>query len=515
MNVYVYTLGCRLNQCESEAIAEAFEKSGHSVLKTLGDDDMGHGCAKPGSVDLVIVNTCTVTSKAEQKARRMIRLFSAKCPVLVTGCYAQMSPNEIAMLSGNVVVLPLSRKPELLRLPLFLSGRPQTDLLEALREFSSLKVPLHPNGSDCSSSADSSHAGSTHDESTREDSPHEDSAPKGQASGGRPLESSAHRVSSQEGQASGSSVSNFDYAPSGFTYHCRSYLKVQDGCDNNCGYCRVHIARGPSSSIDADVAVQRALEIERRGYHEIVLTGVNLTMYDHNGRGLGGLLEKLLANLGSDMRFRLSSMEPDNVDDFLLEQLKDPRVQPHFHIPIQSAAPKVMARINRNYSLEHLEYVVGRLREIKDDPFLACDVITGLPAEGPEEFEQTRRFLIDNGFAMMHVFPFSPRPDTALFTAKDRAPESVRDERAAVLRALALEMNQRYLERQVGRTVEAVLEENRNGTWYGLTGNYMRMRVDGVGASPSGRSFGGTDVIPKCGDLVRGVATSSNTMSCN
>ncbi len=441
MNLYIYTLGCRLNQCESEAVAESFEKSGHEVLKQfeVGDE-------KP---DLVIVNTCTVTSKAEQKARRMIRLFAAKCPVLVTGCYAQMAANEIEGLASNVVVLPLARKPELLSLPQFLGDRfcenSQPILLEALREFSSLKIPLGKNRS---------------------------------------------------------KENRFDYAPSGFTYHCRSYLKVQDGCDNNCGYCRVHIARGPSSFLNADTAVQRALEIERRGYHEIVLTGVNLTMYDHNGRGLGGLMEKLLKNLGPDMRFRLSSMEPDNVDDLLLEQLADPRVQPHFHIPIQSAAPKVMTRINRNYSLEHLEYVVKRLREIKDDPFLACDIITGLPAEGDEEFEQTRRFLVDNGFAMMHVFPFSPRPNTSLEKARDKAPENVRDERAAILRALALEMNQRYLERQIGKPAEVILEENRNGTWYGLTGNYMHVKADSV------------EPDSKCGDLVHCIVTSTNTVSC-
>lgn len=441
MNIYIYTLGCRLNQCESEAVAESFEKSGHEVLKQfeVGDE-------KP---DLVIVNTCTVTSKAEQKARRMIRLFAAKCPVLVTGCYAQMAANEIEGLASNVVVLPLARKPELLSLPQFLGDRfcenSQPILLEALREFASLKVPLGENRS---------------------------------------------------------KENRFDYAPSGFTYHCRSYLKVQDGCDNNCGYCRVHIARGPSSFLDADTAVKRALEIESHGYHEIVLTGVNLTMYDHNGRGLGGLMEKLLKNLGPDMRFRLSSMEPDNVDDLLLEQLADPRVQPHFHIPVQSAAPKVMARINRNYSLEHLEYVVRRLREIKDDPFLACDIITGLPAEGDGEFEQTRRFLVDNGFAMMHVFPFSPRPNTPLEKARDKAPENVRDERAAILRTLALEMNQRYLERQIGKPAEVILEENRNGTWYGLTGNYMRVKADAV------------EPDSKCGDLVHCIITSTNTVSC-
>ena len=425
MKVFVYTLGCRLNQCESEAIAEAFEKHGHEVLK------------ESRGANLIIVNTCTVTSKAEQKARRMIRLFCAQCPTLVTGCYAQMNGQEIAALSDNAVVLPLSRKPELLRLPEFFNDRIGLEVLEVLRDFV-------------------------------QEAPQEN-------------------------------CSNFDFAPIGFTYHCRSYLKVQDGCDNNCGFCRVHIARGRSSSLEPEVAVQRALEIEKRGYHEIVLTGVNLSMYDHKGAGLGGLLEKLLKALGPDIRIRFSSLEPDHIDDRLLEQLADYRVQPHFHIPIQSAADKVIKRINRHYNSQHLDYVIDKLREIKDDPFLACDIITGLPAEGDEEFNFTKQFLERHGFAMLHVFPFSPRPDTALEKARDRAPECVRDERAKILRDLALELNAKYLARQVGKSAEVILEENKKGSWYGLTGNYMKVKVKNVKEGAG------------CGDLVPVVITSTDS----
>ena len=406
MKVFIYTLGCRVNQCESEAIAESFAKAGHSVLKSHEE------------ADLAIVNTCTVTSKAEQKARREIRLFSKTAPVLVTGCYAQVNPKEIEDLADNVVVLPLMRKPELLGLASFMDEHRSLDVLKEIREFAKER---------------------------------------------------------REGYGG-----LFDFAPSQFSYHSRSYLKIQDGCDNNCGFCRVHIARGPSFSLDSDTVVQRALEIEKQGYHEIVLTGVNLTMYDHTNRGLGGLLEKLLAAVGPDMRFRLSSLEPDHIDDLLLEQLKDPRMQPYFHIPIQSAADKVIKRINRTYDSNHLEYVISRLREIKDDPFLACDIITGLPGEGDEEFEITRSFLERHGFALMHVFPFSPRPDTALYRAKDRVPENIRDERALVLRNLSARLNKAYTERQVGKEAEIILEGRRTGRWHGLTGNYMKLDVTNV-----------------------------------
>ena len=406
MKVFIYTLGCRVNQCESEAIAESFAKAGHSVLNSHEE------------ADLTIVNTCTVTSKAEQKARREIRLFAKTAPVLVTGCYAQVNPKEIEDLADNVVVLPLLRKPELLGLASFIENHQNLDVLSQLTEFAKER---------------------------------------------------------REGYGG-----LFDFAPSQFSYHSRSYLKIQDGCDNNCGFCRVHIARGPSYSLDSETVVQRALEIEKQGYHEIVLTGVNLTMYDHTNRGLGGLLEKLLAAVGPDMRFRLSSLEPDHIDDLLLEQLKDPRMQPYFHIPIQSAADKVIKRINRTYDSNHLEYVISRLREIKDDPFLACDIITGLPGEGDEEFEITRSFLERHGFALMHVFPFSPRPDTALYRAKDRVPENIRDERALVLRNLSARLNKAYTERQVCKESEIILEGRRTGHWHGLTGNYLKLDVTGV-----------------------------------
>lgn len=414
--MFVYTLGCRVNQCESEAVAKAFSDHGHEILKECS------------GADLVIVNTCTVTGKAEQKARRVIRLYSRTASVLVTGCYAQVGSDEIRALAPNVRVLPLTRKHELLSLPEYFENNAGKDVLCVIDSF-------------CSS------------------------------------------------PQTGGSV--FDYAATGFSYHTRSYLKVQDGCDNSCAFCRVHIARGGSTFLDADTVVERALEIEKNGYHEIVLTGVNLTMYDHEGRGLGGLLEKLLANVGPDMRFRLSSLEPDHIDDLLLRQLEDRRVQPYFHIPIQTASAKVLKRINRTYSPEHLDYVVSAIRQLRPDPFLACDIITGLPSETEEDFLITRSFIEDKGFAHIHVFPFSPRPDTPLFKAKDRVPESVRDRRAADLRDLSEKLNSEYVKRQVGLENEVILETRKNGVWEGLTGNYIRVDVDNA------------PLFAKPGDLVK------------
>ena len=405
MKVCVYTLGCRLNQCESEAICDSFLKEGYEIVKENDE------------ASLYIVNTCTVTSKAEQKARRMIRIFSKKGEaVVVTGCYAQMNEKEIKSLSDNIICIPLVKKASLLDLAKHI----KTSLVANISLFDSV--------------------------------------------------SSFAEVE----------TSPFSYNAQSFSYHSRAYLKIQEGCDNECAYCRVHIARGKSQFLDSNEVIARALELERSGFREIVLTGVNLTMYDHEGEGLGGVLLRLLPKLSLNTRLRLSSMEPDHIDEKLIEACSDVRMHPHFHIPLQSASDKVLKRVNRKYSASHLDWVISNLRAVKDDPFIACDVITGLPGEEEEDFEITRRFLEEKQFAALHVFPFSPRPDTPLMNAKDRVEERVRDERALILRELSNKLSDAYITRQIGKKSEVLLESRKNGAFYGTTGNYLKVKIDSV-----------------------------------
>lgn len=418
MNVYIYTLGCRLNQAESEAVAERFQNAGFTLSSW-------------SSADIVIVNSCTVTAKAEQKARRMIRKFAERSEVIVTGCYAELEKDEVLSLSNKVTVFSLKEKASLLSLP------------EHIRTALSAGMSAH-----------------------------------------EAIVSFTER-----------SDDLFAFDASSFQYHSRAYLKVQDGCDNSCGYCRTTIARGPAVSLPAEEAVRRALEIEAKGFHEIMLTGVNLTMYDHDGEGLGGLVEKLLAALGDGMRLRLSSMEPDHVDERLLDTLSDHRMQPHFHIPIQSASAKVLERASRRYSIEHVEHIIERMRDAKDDPFIACDVIAGLPGEGDREFMETYDFLDRNGFAAMHVFPYSPRPGTPLYGARDRAAERVRDERAEKLRELSARHSLEYIKRQMGKRLEILVENGSEGT----TGNYLKGSV----LMPDGK-------VPVRGMIYEGVMTSTD-----
>ncbi|MGN1163302.1 MAG: tRNA (N(6)-L-threonylcarbamoyladenosine(37)-C(2))-methylthiotransferase MtaB [Candidatus Ornithospirochaeta sp.] len=417
MRVFVYTLGCRLNQCESEGILDAFSKAGFDIVDEYAD------------ADITVVNTCTVTSKAEQKARRMLRLFSKTASVvLATGCYAEMSRDEIAAIAPNIVVFSLLEKASILELPghinnMVLGGM---SVLDSVRSF-------------------------------------------------------------RKGERS---VFSFD--ASSFSYHSRAYLKIQDGCDNACGYCRTTIARGPSRWLDSETVVDRVKKLEEEGFREVMLTGVNLTNYDHSGEGLGGLMEKILSAVGPGIRFRLSSMEPDHVDDRLLDAISDERVMPHFHIPIQTASDRLLKIVGRKYSVSHVEYIIRRLREIKDDPFIACDCIAGLPGEREEDWKITYDFLERNDFSALHVFPYSPREGTPLYGSKLKIEERVRDERALELRKLSQRHERSYIMRQMGRSVEILAEKNGEGT----TGNYLKAKI----IAPEG--------YIKEGELYKGTITS-------
>lgn len=415
MNVFVYTLGCRLNQCESESILSSFNISSFSIVKDYN------------KAEFIIVNTCTVTSKSEQKARRMIRLFSksAVC-VVVTGCYAETSREEIISLGDNIVVFSLEEKPSLLNLPSYLieNNVKNDNLYSLILSFPKTKGSL------------------------------------------------------------------FNFDSSSFIDHSRSYLKIQDGCDNACGYCKTTIVRGQSVFLNADEVIKRANRIYNNGYKEIVLTGVNLSHYNHKGGGLGPLLERLLKETPDGLYFRLSSLEPDGIDEKLLEELKSPRVMPHFHIPLQSTSEKVLKIVNRHYSPEGVEEIISFLRKNRDDPFFSCDIITGLPGEGDEDFQNTYNFLKKNDFSSMHIFPYSPREGTPLFNYPLRVEERVRDERAKILNTLKEEQYKKYLSRQLNKNVLVVSEKGGMGT----TGNYLKVKIQ----SRSGKNINEGELYNGC-----------------
>ena len=369
-----------------------------------------------------MVNTCTVTSRADQKARLLIRSLSGERPagpVLVTGCSAQTEREALGALGANVIVVPQAEKARIL-------GVAGT-LARALED-----------GSD-------------------------------------PL---AHLRRALEGSPSGGAEDPFSLVAGSYSFHTRAFLKIQDGCDCRCAYCRVPAARGPSRSLALDEVRRRAVELEGQGRREIVLTGVNIGAWTSGGTGLPGLLG-LLLEASRSVRFRLSSLEPERLTSELADVLSHPRICAHFHVPLQSGSDAVLSRMRRRYVSETVRDGVRRLRAAKDDPFVAADVIAGYPGESAEDHVRTLDLVRDCGFAALHVFRFSPRPSTEAATLRPVVPERLRRERAAELSVLSRELTAAYVRRWSGREVEVLVQSRTAAQCQGVSGNYLRVQAAG------------------------------------
>jgi len=400
LRVAFRTLGCKLNQLETESVADAFFDAGASIA----------GFDEPA--DLYVVNTCTVTSKAEQKARRVMRQALSQNPqavVLVTGCYAQMDPEGLSLVHPRSVVLPGDEKSALLSLAAWLQDNWQGhgDLRDAVVEWK---------------------------------------------------ENLAH-----PGKPAGAAIAldPFAYRPKTFAFHSRPSLKIEDGCDNRCAYCRVCLARGPAISLVPDRILERVLELERAGKAEIVLTGINLAQYRSGSMRFPDLLDYLIESTTS-IRFRISSYEPEYIDEAFLGAFAHPRVQPHVHLAVQSGSSSVLKRMARPYTAERVAEAVLALRARRDDPFIAADMIAGFPGETDTEFAETLALCRDLDFAWIHAFPFSARPGTKAYEMRPKVPERVAGERVAALSEFARSGKSRYVGRWVGKRIGVILEKSGN-----------------------------------------------------
>lgn len=438
MKAAFYTFGCKLNQLETEALASSFRGQGFSIVKVNQ------------RADFYIINTCTVTSKSEQKARGLIRSLARSYPrarLIVTGCYAQMNESGLTELADNLVVVPQNRKDTLLDLPGLLRRQTEGPV--------DLKQLLANSGA---ADAEAAHRAAAVDVSLKQ----------------LPAVSPLCRYSV------------FRFQVEQFSFHSRAFLKIQDGCDYGCAYCRIPLARGGSVSLNPEEALSRAVKLEKQGHREVVLTGVNITSYNYRGWTLPELITGFL-KATSSIRLRLSSLEPEMINEQLVETLSDRRVCPHFHIPLQSGSDRVLLLMRRRYKAERVCRAVDLLRKIKPEAFLAADVLIGFPGESGDDFQATRKLIEELGFSRLHVFPFSPRPGTAAEKMEKHTPERIRDQRVKELILLSKELLKRYKQRFVGRRVEAILERSSTTTatttdkrWRGLTGNYLKIEIEGI-----------------------------------
>ena len=446
----VYTLGCKLNQLETEAITDAFSCEGFTLVPfDQGSQEHPDSLDAP-KPDIIVINTCTVTSMAEQKARRIIRKQLRQYPgacLIVTGCYAQMERAALAALEDDaknlspnndkpqrLFVVPGEKKDRILDLGRFLAGR------EAVPELLA------------------SWLGSL---------------------------ASVEPCSVEQGSADGA----FRFRPENFASHSRAFLKIQDGCDRCCAYCRVSLARGKSRSLGAEEVLARLRALERRGFAEAVLTGVNISQYRDFGTalpGLAGLLSFLLEGTEA-IRLRLSSIEPDELTQEFIRVVENPRIRPHFHLSLQSGSAEILAKMGRSYSPQDIEKAVKRLRSVRNDPFLACDIIAAFPGESAAEFDKTLALCGGIGFAWIHAFPFSPRPGTAANAFPGRVSEREAARRVELLTELGRKGRADYIRRWEGKEAEAIVESGKGeqeGFIPALTENYLKLRIN-CGEKPS------------------------------
>lgn len=456
--IRIETLGCRLNQIESESIARFFLDKDFSVRM----DSVTASEEADSETLLCIVNTCAVTLKAEQKARRIIRLLLKKHPralIIVTGCYAQLSSSEIEKLDGRIVVVGGQIKSRLSELP---------ELLKA-----------YADGDETESSDDTETAGNA-----------ETACSKIEVLKNAVIS----LVKAKPVEKKDIAEDSFKLSTSSFIAHSRASLKIQDGCNNNCSFCAIHLARGKSVSIDVQTAIDRVVELERAGHSEVVLTSVNIAQY----RGKYGdsycnftqLLKLLLENTKT-ISFRISSIYPEIIDDDFCDVICDKRVRPSFHISVQSGSDRILELMNRHYKACEVLQAVEKLKRAKPSAFISCDIITGFPAETDEDFEQTFDLCRKCNFTWIHAFPFSERPGTAACGIKPKVPQAVSGNRAKQITGLAIKNKIKYIESFVGKELELVLEppeqktnaleQNQSepaGKYHGMTENFIHCELE-------------------------------------
>ena len=404
MDIAIYTLGCKVNQYETQAMERELLRRGHS----LTDFD--------SPADAYIVNTCTVTAVSDKKCRNIIRRARKNAPgavVAVCGCYAQTDRSAVAALGVDLVSGSAGRMAFLDRLEELLQVRGEqvitVDNALARRDFERL--------------------------------------PAGGAAG-----------------------------------RTRAMLKVEDGCVNFCAYCIIPYARGPVRSLPLDEAVEQARKLEAEGYREVVLTGIEISAWGRDlktGQTLVDLIQAVCAAV-PDLRVRLGSLEPRTVtEDFCRRAATLPNLCPHFHLSLQSGCDATLRRMNRKYNTARYDESVRLLREYFADPGVTTDLITGFPGESREEFDQTLEFIRKCAFTAMHVFPYSRRPGTPADAMPDQVPKEEKEARAREAIALASELEARWLESRVGRTLPVLFEEEKDGLWQGHAPNYALVRAAG------------------------------------
>ncbi len=427
---YIENFGCRATQADGAAIQRQFRERGLTPADA------------PAQAEVVVINSCTVTASADQDARAAIRRIhreNPNCQIVVTGCYAQRAPEEVAALPGVSRVIGNSHKHQLAEI------------------------------------VDSTHTGFI------------------------PLSSLAPVfVSDIFAHTELLAAPVFDHAgPGASNNRTRPNLKVQDGCDNRCSFCVIPYVRGQSRSLPLSRILEEVHALVDSGYREIVISGINLGRW---GRDLPtGNREPAIDNCCSSegLRFedlvraivsqtsleklRISSVEPMDWSDELIDLVANsPRIAKHAHVPLQSGSDRVLRAMHRKYRPWHYREKIEKLRAAIPNAAIGADVMVGFPGETDADFEGTRLLIQQLPFTYLHVFTYSSRPGTPAAVLPNQVPLRIARERNRILRGLAGEKKQAFMQSFVGKTVEAItLDVFDGGSTEALTDNYLKLRLTG------------------------------------
>jgi threonylcarbamoyladenosine tRNA methylthiotransferase MtaB len=438
---YVENFGCRATQADGAALERQFQERG---LERAG---------APAEAEIVVLNTCTVTAAADQDARAAIRRIHRQnpgCQIVVTGCYAQRAPEELAALPGVSQVIGNSHKHQLAEIAEI--GPRASDVgLQSL----GLDAPssLGANGFVSLASLTSDARG-----------------PRSDARG--PV-----FVSDIFAHTELLAAPVFDAA----NERTRPNLKVQDGCDNRCSFCVIPYVRGQSRSLNLEEVIREVDALVASGYREVVISGINLGRWgrDFSTPTRFADLVRAILEQSSLEKLRLSSVEPMDWSDELIRLVGEcPRIAKHAHVPMQSGSDRVLRAMHRKYRPWHYQEKILKIRKAMPTAAIGADVMVGFPGETDADFEATRCLVEELPFTYLHVFTYSARPGTPAATMGKQVPVQVARERNRMLRELAAQKKLAFMRSFVGKTVDAITLNVFDGEYTeALTDNYLKLRL--------------------------------------
>jgi threonylcarbamoyladenosine tRNA methylthiotransferase MtaB len=428
---YVENFGCRATQADGAAIERQFEQRG---LVRAG---------APAQSEIVVLNTCTVTAAADQDARaaiRRIRRENPDCQIIVTGCYAQRAPEEIASLPGVSRVIGNSHKHQL------------AEIVVASHQYDHTSIAASTGFVPLSSLMAEAQTGIF--------------------------------VSDIFAHTELLAAPVFDAAgPGAANDRTRPNLKVQDGCDNRCSFCVIPSVRGQSRSLPLGQIIDEVNALVNSGYREVVISGINLGRW---GRDFDRPLrfETVVHEIRRQTnleKLRISSVEPMDWSDELIGMMaRSPRVAKHAHVPMQSGSDRVLRAMHRKYRPWHYREKLEKIRGAMPTAAIGADVMVGFPGEREADFEETRRLIEELSLTYLHVFTYSPRPGTPAEALRDQVPVQIARERNRILRELAAEKKLAFMRTFVGKTVDAITLNVFDGkSTDALTDNYLKLRLQG------------------------------------